>query len=89
MSANFSNASTGVSTGDINQFVFNGTNGIACSFTSATSTGLYYTTNNGTTWNSSNITTGRFYTASINGTYAVAGGYDGQGIYYSSNSGQT
>lgn len=62
-----------------------GTNAIACS----SSSGIYYSDNSGLTWNQSNITSNFYYTGDLEGTNAVAGGFNNQGIKVSTDSGQT
>jgi hypothetical protein len=61
-----------------------GTNAIAGS----TSTGLWYSTNSGTTWRQSNKTNNNFISVYMNGTNAMAGSSTA-GLWYSLNSGQT
>jgi photosystem II stability/assembly factor-like uncharacterized protein len=77
-------------TGDFYSVSLSGTNAIAGSFTGS---GIYYSTNSGSgfsTWTQSNLTTGDFYSVFLSGANGVAGsGSDNDGIYYTTNSGQT
>ena len=51
--------------------------------------GLFYSEDNGKTWNKSNITSGDFYCLTVIGSTVIAGGYSNNGLYYSEDKGKT
>ena len=76
----------------LNSIALSGSNGIAGS---GSSKGIYYTTDSGKTWSSSNITSGSFNCVALSGLNGIAasvgnssGGIYTYSIYYTSNGGQ-
>ena len=51
--------------------------------------GLYYSEDNGKTWNQSNITSGNFYCLTVIGSTVIAGSYSDKGLIYSEDNGKT
>ena len=51
--------------------------------------GLYYSENNGHTWQNSDIQSSNFYCLTVIGSTVIAGSSAGKGLYYSENNGKT
>lgn len=81
-------ANIDVSLGNFSSFSFNGSNGIAGSGIRS-GTGLYYSTNSGSTWSRSNVTSGIFSSVILDGSNGLAASGQSSGIYRTTNGGQT
>jgi hypothetical protein len=77
---------TGTIAGNPNVIYIDGNNACLCSNTSET-TGIWYSSDLGATWQVSNITAGMFNDIKISGSVAIACSASNSGIYYSQNSG--
>ena len=90
MSFAISNISDPFINGNFNSVALSsdGTKGIT---SSASNTGIYFTSDSGANWTQSNVTTGDFLSVDLssNGTKGIAGSIAGNGIYYTSDSGAT